>query len=742
MAALVVTLLAVLAPAAPARASTAYRVKRPAAPAWPSDTVPGSLLVTTTDGHTTDVHVRPGTESMAAATIQARSDVVAVEPDHLRHALKVPNDPVYSQEWGHTVAKTQGAWDVTTGSATVKVAIIDTGIDGRHADLRPNLVSQVDVSSGQPVDRGLGVDNDPCAVGHGTFVAGVVGAVGDNGLDVAGVAWKVSILDVAASDPVRCGTFADSAVLAGINYAVAQRVDVINLSLGAPGDACPTSFQTAIDDARSKGITVVAAAGNEQLQFPGLTSVPASCNGVLSVGAVGQSSAHSGYSNANAYVDLVAPGGDTDSGNGAILSTVRGGGTAAEEGTSFASPYVAGTIALMKSVRPTLTPAQIELILEGTTQGAPATHSNAMGWGVVNVAAAVSAAQANAIPAAKPQPPAFPVGLVVRVSAQATATDPVRQASAISRFVFPDGQAEHAVLARKDDFADALSGSALGFGAGPVLFTGSTGALDPITKAELTRVLPPGGRVYLLGGSAALPSSLEGELQAMGFTPRRIAGATRDATAAMVSAEVVQRVRELGFKPPRKAILATSRQWPDAVTAGALGAWFGYPILLTDPNTLSNETRNALAALKPEVLYVVGGTAAVSSPVAVAARDAGASAGNDRNDTAIAVAKQFAADLQVTDQLNPVLAIGVNVRRNDGFTHVLSASAAAGAFAGLFLPLEGNDGGTVPTSTATYACTLDPVRGLVVGEEDVITDAAKLQLNSLLEHTAPECKKK
>src|SRR5690606_36029490 len=157
--------------------------------------------------------------------------------------------------------------------------------------------------------RPLGVDNDACGVGHGTFVAGIIGATGNDANDVAGVAWEVGILDVAAGDPFRCGSFSDGAIVAAITYAVGQGVDVINLSLGGPSDSCPTAFQAAIDQARRAGVVVVAAAGNDERYFPGLTSVPASCNGVLSVGAVGRSGGAAPYSNANALVDVVAPGG-------------------------------------------------------------------------------------------------------------------------------------------------------------------------------------------------------------------------------------------------------------------------------------------------------------------------------------------------------------------------------------------------------------------------------------------------
>lgn len=738
---LAVAVLAALAPVRPAVAGGPARRKAPRL-AWPTDAVPGSLLVTRDDGTVEVVEVRAGTEGAAAARLLGHPGVVAVEPDHLRRALRTPSDPSYPSQWAHTLTRAAAAWDRSVGDRAVEVAVVDSGIDGTHAGLRANLVSQVDVSDGSVRGVALGTDNDACGLGHGTFVAGIVGATGNDTNDVAGVAWEVGLLDVAAADPLRCGSFSDSAIVAAIGYAVDQRVDVINLSLGGPSDSCPTAFQASIDEARQQGIVVVAAAGNDQRQFPGLTSVPASCNGVISVGAVGRSGVAAPYSSANALLDVAAPGGDLGSGGG-VISTALGGGIRELEGTSFAAPYVSGAAALLRAIDPALTPDEVESILERTAQGGGA-RTPALGWGLVDLgAAAAMAASGTVLPPAAD--PVFPVGLVGRISAQESTTDAVRQAVAVSRFVFPgDGSAQHVVLARRDDFADALAGSALGFGVGPVLFTGRTGPLAATTAAEIERVLPPQGVVYLLGGPQALPVSLEEELRAVGLTPKRLSGPTRFDTAAAVADETLRRVVELGFPRPGKVILATARNWPDAVSAGSLAAWFGYPILLTETGSLPAPTRAALGRIRPERLYVIGGPQAVGHPTLLAAADAADAPtarleGPDRSATAVAVGRQFTDDLVADLGEGPLFAIGVNVRRADGFAHVLSASAISGAGAGVYLPVEGEGGGQVPSSVPAFACSLDPVRGVVAGDGDLISEPTKARLNDLLEHTAPEC---
>ncbi|MEA3021125.1 MAG: hypothetical protein QOI47_2649, partial [Actinomycetota bacterium] len=217
---------------------------------WPAGGVPGSMLVTAATpaeairiasaesgtvvgAKTVVLHVSPGTEAAVAGRIAGRYRAVGIEPDRVRAPAAVPNDPRFPAQWSHRLTNITSAWDHTTGSAAVKVAVLDTGVDARHEDLA-NVISQVDLSSGHVVTRtNLPVDNDSCNVGHGTFVAGVIGATGNNGTGIAGVAWTVSIVDVALTSAAsRCGIL-DSAIIAGIDYAVkTAHADVINLSLG------------------------------------------------------------------------------------------------------------------------------------------------------------------------------------------------------------------------------------------------------------------------------------------------------------------------------------------------------------------------------------------------------------------------------------------------------------------------------------------------------------------------------
>jgi putative cell wall-binding protein len=372
------------------------------------------------------------------------------------------------------------------------------------------------------------------------------------------------------------------------------------------------------------------------------------------------------------------------------------------------------------------------------------------GWGLVDAGRSVDLLLAGQRP--KPAAdPAFPVGgvggdvlpppvqgpQVFRVSAGSGRTAPIPQAVAVSRTAFEDRGAQHAVLVRRDMFSDALAGSSLTLGLGPLLYTDPSGPLPAETRAELVRTLARGATVYLLGGPAALPVALESEITSLGLRPHRLSGVDRESTAVAVARELAVRRKAAGFPDNGVVVLATSDNWPDAVAAGAVGAYYGLPILVTPAPRLHPATAQALRDLRPAGLLVLGGRTAISAPTYTAAVTAARLskggvrlAGGDRYATAIEIAKFFEESL-AAEGASPRCVIAVNVTRPDGWTHALSASPLAGAYGCVLVPVQDPEANRLPSATRAYVDRMR-VDGVLAGDRDLISNAAGAELRTLL----------
>ena len=363
--------------------------------------------------------------STLLADLAGSPAVALAEEDILLTTQFTPNDPGYAQQWHYFEAagglNLPTAWDLSTGVG-VRVGVIDTGYRP-HADLAANIVGGFDfISDATTANDGNGRDSNPmdpgdfnaagqCGAGsraansswHGTHVSGTVAAVTNNGSGVAGVAFGAKVVPLRALG--RCGgrlSDISDAIIWGSGGAVSGvptnqfPARVLNLSLGG-GGACSQTMQAAVNSARSRNTAVVVAAGNSNTNAS--SSTPANCSGVITVAAVGRNGGKASYSNFGSIVDVAAPGGDFrgSSANG-VLSTLNAGTTtpgadafAFYQGTSMATPHVAGTVALMLSRNSALTPTTIESKLRSTARAFPATCSQC-GTGIVNARAAVVSA--------------------------------------------------------------------------------------------------------------------------------------------------------------------------------------------------------------------------------------------------------------------------------------------------------------------------------------------------------------
>lgn len=341
--------------------------------------------------------------------LEGRPDVLYAQPNYIARATAVPNDTYYSLQWHYPAIKLPQAWDIETGSSNpVTVAVIDTGILSLHPDFAGKILPGYDfISDPTTANDGDGRDSDPEDTGdnptgqssyHGSHVAGTVAAKTNNSLGVAGVSWGAKILPVRVLG-VGGGTFADivDGILwsAGLSVAGAPAnpnpAKVLNLSLGAATPCSNTpAVQDAFDQAFAQGAVVVVAAGNGAADA-NLYS-PASCTGVITVGATEFRNYRSYYSNYGSRIDVMAPGGDlTANRNGdayadGVLSAwqtddANGDGTYGDkafrydfkQGTSMASPHVAGLVALLKSKKPSLTRAEIITVLKSSARPLSAT---------------------------------------------------------------------------------------------------------------------------------------------------------------------------------------------------------------------------------------------------------------------------------------------------------------------------------------------------------------------------------
>jgi subtilisin family serine protease len=283
------------------------------------------------------------------------------------------NDPGYKSQWALAYTEASKSWSLLQQSKTVMVAVLDTGVDYTHPDLNSRVLTQLGYDF---------VDNDADPMdenGHGTHVAGIIAAEANNGIGITGIAGTLDVKII----PIRVldanGSGSSDKVARGIEYAVAQGADIINLSLG--GQGVDSVIDNAISYALEQGVFVAAAAGNENQNADGYT--PAGTDGVYTVAAINPRRLKASFSNYGNCVEISSPGTK-------ILSTVLGGGYEAWDGTSMAAPLVSGAAAILKACDASLTPAEISVLLSAHTSPFNEKEKGAIGTGIVDVYAALA----------------------------------------------------------------------------------------------------------------------------------------------------------------------------------------------------------------------------------------------------------------------------------------------------------------------------------------------------------------
>ena len=413
----------------------ALSADRPAAPPQHAQALSSRLGLSLVDGRPigarAQVVTAAGISSQALAErLAAQSDVEYAVVDARKYALGVvPNDPLYAAQQGSatpavgqwylraptsstivnpgsvvSAINAEAAWGITTGSGSVVVAVLDTGVRLDHPDLAPKLRPGYDFVRAEISNDGDGPDADPSDPGdhegsdnsswHGTQTAGLIGAATDNGIGMAGAGRDVMLLPIRV---LGTGGGYDSDIQAAMLWAGGLSTSptppnpaarVLNLSLGSTG-ACSASYRDVVAQLNNAGVVVVAAAGNDGVAV----GTPANCAGVIAVAGLRHAGTKVGYSDLGPEVAIAAPAGNCVNENGACLypllttsnrgtitpianaaggSIYTGDGSDATLGTSFSAPLVSGTVGLMLSANPALTPAQVRAVLTSTARPFPA----------------------------------------------------------------------------------------------------------------------------------------------------------------------------------------------------------------------------------------------------------------------------------------------------------------------------------------------------------------------------------
>lgn len=341
-------------------------------------------------------------------------NVEYAEPNYLKRAAMTPDDPLFSQQWGMSAVDAPGAWDIATGSSDVTVAVLDTGVDSTHPDLAVNVVQGENLVPKPNPTTDTTDDN-----GHGTHVSGIIGAVGNNGVGVAGMIWSVHIMPVKFLDANGSGFTSDE--IDAIDFAIAHGAKIINASFAGAG--FDHSEYDAIAQANAAGVLLIAAAGNGSGSFcdilPGTdidsspcypasfsnpndpnllnSGLPALSN-IISVASVDQSDDLASSSNFGLNsVQVAAPGIN-------ILSTVplglsspfcNGSSYSGYEfcsGTSMAAPHVSGLAGLIYSQNPNLSYAEVRSIILSSVDQLPSLSGRIKTGGRINAFLAMTSA--------------------------------------------------------------------------------------------------------------------------------------------------------------------------------------------------------------------------------------------------------------------------------------------------------------------------------------------------------------
>jgi minor extracellular protease Epr len=562
-------------------------------------------------------------------------------------------------DWGVPHVKAPNAWKSNITGNGVKISVIDTGISKDHPDLHiSGGISFVSYTNDFQDDNG-----------HGTHVAGIIGAKNNN-TGMVGVAPDSSLYAVKSLDSNGDGYLSD--IIAGIDWSINNGMDIINLSVGAEEPSL--ALEAAVDKAYSKGIFVVASAGNSG----GNTNLdtinyPAKYDSAIAVGAVDMSNNIAEFSSTGPSLEVVAPG-------KGINSTYLNNSFARISGTSMSAPFVSGLIALYKELLPDMPYKDLrEMLQKKVIDLGNSGRDSIYGFGVVQYSEKINN--------------------VLRVSGQ----NRFEVAANIANRGWPE-TSETIILANYLAFADALSASPLAFRENaPILLTQKE-KLPEVTKEQILRLKPK--NVIIVGGPGSISESVIAHLQMLDIINiKRINGKDRFEVSTNIA-------KELGN--PAKVIIVNGHIFADALSIAPYAARMGYPILLVNNASIPKNIGNYIKQKNLQGTIIVGGAGSISSNIFDQLPSPTRIGGKDRYEVAANIARELIFPTQ-----SAYIATGLSF--SDALTgSVLAAKEQA--------PLLLSKTNTLPSPVKTIIEEKNYTDYMVLGEPASVSDSVYLKL--------------
>ena len=667
------------------------------------------------------------------------------------------NDPGSSQQWAIEAMNLKEAWSIAKGAGAISdkpgkinrtVAVIDEGFEIGHADFAGCVVDTYDsYRASQGVSGASLADVSPTEAGdHGTHAAGIVGAVANNGIGVAGVSYNAQLQLIRASKAGSSGAayFTSESLAKGVEHVIetAPRLNTHVISMSVGGKAAESDFDTvltrAIDKAMKNDIVVVCSAGNKTTSAAPYVNYPSDYSPVVSVINIAQEGngtdeySRASTSNYNRNdedwsKDISAPG-------TSIYGPNDDGGYGWKSGTSMAAPHVAGVVSLMFAVNSDLSAADAIILLYSTATDlntsanrTGTTFDNETGYGLVNAEAAVRAALEYVSNSEEPQeneepkppavtPPATERAFSLSRISGNTALDTMRKIVSIGKW----DVGGTVVLVTSEGYWDGLTANGVaGLANAPIVMTDS-GVLSSQARAVISSLKPK--TIVICGGVDAVSRNVEqAAVRAAGTTPRvmRLWGQAADDTANRVFSGGPSvsggSWQTIGF-------ICTDNGYWDALSVAPISYNKHWPIFLTQQGgvQLSSETIAAMKSGGITKVYVIGGTKAVGPYVLMQLRKANISVvdriyGQTAVDTSSKVA-QFAVSQGLS-------ANNLGVATNNGYWDALAGAAYCGKMGAALIVVDGPQSTTISNFAKQNKSTIS--QAYIFGGEKAVTVATE-----------------